>query len=79
MVNWRDHIETTPDVMGGKPVVRGTRVTVEILLELLTAGWSEDELLRNYPRVSPDALKAVYAFARDLVAGRFYSLTDRAA
>lgn len=78
-MNWRDHIEIRPEVMGGKPVVRDTRITVEIVLDWLAAGWSEAELFENYPRLSPEALKAVFAFTREIVAEQLYDLVPKAA
>ncbi len=78
-MNWRDHIETRPDVMGGKPVIRDTRITVEIILDWLAAGWSEADVFANYPRLSPDALKAVFAFAREIVADQLYTVVPKAA
>jgi uncharacterized protein (DUF433 family) len=77
-MNWRDHIETRAEVMGGKPVIKGTRVTAEIVLEWLAAGWSEEEILRNYPRLTPEDLRAVFAFAREVVGEQFYSLSPQA-
>lgn len=78
-MDWRARIETKPNVMGGRPVIRGTRVTVEIILDWLAAGWSEDEILRNYPRVTAEDLRAVHAFAREIIAEGFYTLEPRAA
>jgi uncharacterized protein (DUF433 family) len=78
-MDWREHIERKPEVMGGRPVIRGTRVTVELLLEWLAAGWTEEEILRNYPRVTVDDLRAVHAFAREIIAEGFYTLEPRAA
>lgn len=78
-MNWRDHIESDPKVMGGKPVIRGTRIPVEILLEWLAAGWSEADLFENYPRLTPEALKAVFAFAREIVADQLYAVVPKAA
>jgi uncharacterized protein (DUF433 family) len=78
-MTWRDHIETDPKVMGGKPVIRGTRIPIEILLEWLAAGWSEAELFENYPRLTPEALKAVFAFAREIVAEQLYTVVPKAA
>jgi uncharacterized protein (DUF433 family) len=79
VINWRDHIEVSPEVMGGKPVVRGTRITVEIVLEWLAAGWSEKELFENYPRLTSDALKAVFAFSRKIIAAQLFDLVPKAA
>jgi uncharacterized protein (DUF433 family) len=77
-MNWRDHIETRTEVMGGKPVIKGTRVTAEIILEWLASGWSEEEILRNYPRLTAEDLRAVFAFAREVVGEQFYSLAPQA-
>ena len=78
-MDWREHIEVHPEVMAGKPVIRDTRITVEIVLDLLAAGWSEAELLENYPRLSADALKAVFAFAREVVGEQLYAIVPKAA
>ena len=58
--------------MGGKPVVKGTRIPVEIILEWLAVGWSERELFENYPRLTPEALRAIYALSRQLVSEQLY-------
>ena len=78
-MDWREYIETKPGVMGGKPVIRGTRITVEIVLDWLAAGWTEAELFENYPRLSADSLKAVFAFAREIVAEQLYAVAPKAA
>ena len=78
-MDWREHIESRRGVMGGKPVIRGTRITVEIILDWLAAGWSEQEIFDNYPRLSPESLKAVYAFARQLVAEQLFTVVPEAA
>ncbi|MBI5363781.1 MAG: DUF433 domain-containing protein [Planctomycetes bacterium] len=54
--------------MLGKPVIRGTRVTVGILLEHLASGWTLEEVLRNHPRLLRDDVYAALAFARSVVA-----------
>ena len=58
-----DRIEIHPEVMLGKPVVRGTRITVEILLEKLAAGASIEEILADYPDLERDDVLAAPAFA----------------
>ena len=62
-MNWRDRIEVNPDVLVGKPVVRGTRLAVELILELLAAGETESDLLSDYPRLTRDDLLACLAYA----------------
>lgn len=62
-----NRIEIDPRVMLGKPVVRGTRVTVEILLEKLAAGASMEEILADYPNLGRDDVLAALAYARQAV------------
>ena len=63
-----DRIETNPEVMLGKPVIRGTRITVELLLRKLSEGATEAEVLDAYPHLTSEDLKAAIAYAADLVA-----------
>ena len=62
-MNWREHIEVRPDVMLGKPVFKGTRLTVELILERLGEGAKEEDLLAAYPRLRPDHIRAAHAYA----------------
>jgi len=57
-----DYIVSDPKVMMGKPVIRGTRITVELILEALAAGETIDQLLDEYPRLSEPAIRAALAF-----------------
>lgn len=61
-------IEMNPDIMGGKPVIRGTRVPVETILRKLGAGLSAEDILADHPRLTPDDLRAAQAFAADYLA-----------
>ena len=73
-------IEARPDVMMGKPVVAGTRITVELILEKLAAGESIEDLLEAHPRLTRDAVHAALAFAaRALRADVVYPTPDEAA
>jgi uncharacterized protein (DUF433 family) len=63
-----NRIEINPDVMLGKPVIRGTRLTVELLLRKLSEGASEESLLEAYPHLTREDIKAAIAFAADTVA-----------
>ncbi|MCE9581029.1 MAG: DUF433 domain-containing protein [Planctomycetes bacterium] len=58
-------IEMNPAVMLGKPVIRGTRIPVELLLRKLSEGATERDLLEGYPRLTPDDLRAALAYAAD--------------
>lgn len=56
------------DILAGKPVVRGTRLSVEFVIGLLADGWTEAELLENYPALCRDDVLACLAYARDMLA-----------
>jgi uncharacterized protein (DUF433 family) len=64
-MNWQEYIQSDPKVLSGKPVVKGSRLSVDFLLELLAGGWSEEQLLDNYPTLSQESLRAVFAFAAE--------------
>jgi uncharacterized protein (DUF433 family) len=58
-------ITSDPNVMMGKPVVSGTRITVELILDKLAAGETVEQVLSEHPRLTPDAIRAAIAFAAD--------------
>lgn len=62
-MEWRDRITTDPEVLSGKPVIRGTRLAVEFILELLAAGQPESEIVSNYPGITREDILACLAYA----------------
>ncbi len=67
MSGTKDRIVVNPKVMGGKPIIKGTRIPVYFILELLSNGWSIDDILREYPHLSrEDVLAAIRYAARVL-------------
>lgn len=62
-MRWQDHIERKPDVLCGKPVIKGTRIAVELILERLGDGWKEDDLLQSFPHLKADHIRAAQAYA----------------
>lgn len=62
-MSWHDHIHSDSSILAGKPVIRGTRLSVAFLLGLLAEGWTEQHILENYPQLSGEALRATFAFA----------------
>ena len=66
-MDWNNRVESTPGVCGGRPHVKGIRLTVEFLLGLKEAGWSEKQILEEYPQLSEDDLRAVFAFVQALI------------
>jgi len=65
---WQSHIEQNPDVMLGKPVIKGTRITVEFILERLGAGWTEAQLLHSHPHLKAEDIRAALIFAAKTLA-----------
>ena len=61
-MNWQAYIDSDKNVVQGRPVVKGTQLTVEFLLERLADGWTEQDLLTNYPRLTKEPLQAVFAY-----------------
>ncbi len=64
-MNNHDRIVIDPDILVGKPVVKGTRLSVDFLLGLLAQGWTESEILRNYPGLEREDLLACWAYASE--------------
>jgi uncharacterized protein (DUF433 family) len=70
-----DRIEMNPEIMGGKPVIRGTRIPVDLILRKLGTGATTDEILADHPRLFAEDILAAQAFAADYIADeeRVYS------
>ena len=64
-MDWRSRIIVEPGKRGGKPCIRGLRITVSEVLEYLASGMSEDEILRDFPDLTREDLRACLAFAAD--------------
>ncbi len=69
-MSWQEHIILDPDILVGKPVVKGTRLAVEFIIELLAQEWSEADILQNYPGLTREDIQAClkYASVRNPVA-----------
>lgn len=61
--SWQERISVNPNVLVGKPVVKGTRLAVEFIIDLLAHGWSEAEILDSYPGVTREDIRACLAYA----------------
>ena len=68
-MDWRKYINSDPNVLAGKPAVKGTRLSVEFILGLMAKGWTEETLLENYDRLKPTHNKAIYAFSANELIG----------
>lgn len=66
-MDWRTHIETNENILVGKPIIKGTRLSVEHIIGLLASGWTEQQILENYPRLSKESLQAVFGYKQDFM------------
>lgn len=64
-MDWREYIHSDLEILSGKPIVKGTRLSLDFLLELLANGWREEQLFDSYPNLTRDSLRAVFAFAAE--------------
>ena len=62
---WQERITVDPAILVGKPVIKGTRLAVEFLLDLMAEGWSVGQILANYPQLTVDDLQAALHYAVD--------------
>lgn len=67
MMNWRLYIESDPEKLYGKPIIKNTRIPVDLILEKLSEGETVEELLEAYPRIDKSAIFATFAFAADMI------------
>lgn len=77
-MNWEDYIHSDPDILLGKPVFRESRLSVEFILGLFSAGWTEKQILENYPTLTPEALRAMFSYIQECMREmNFYSFSDK--
>jgi uncharacterized protein (DUF433 family) len=65
-MNWRDRIVSDPDILLGKPTIKGTRISVELLLDRLADGWSMEDVLTSYPHITREDVLAALAFVAEI-------------
>ena len=68
VLDWTRYIHIDPDIAFGKPMVRGTRMAAEFILDLYALGWTDEKILESYPHLDREALRAIFAYAADCVA-----------
>ncbi len=62
-MDWTERIFVDPNILVGKPVIKGTRLAVEFIIDLLAQGWSQEEILRNYPGLTTEDISACLRYA----------------
>lgn len=66
-MDWRERIVVDPKVLVGKPVIKGTRISVEFLLELLANGWTHEQILHEYDHLTREDMQACLAYATEVL------------
>lgn len=77
-MDWRKRITSTPEVLVGKPVIKGTRISVELILGWLAQGWSIDKIVEAYPHIGRDDVLAALAFAAEMMHEEQYIAAHKA-
>jgi uncharacterized protein (DUF433 family) len=67
MTNWRERITADPEILVGKPIVKGTRISVELILGWLASGWSFEQVIESYPHITREDILAALAFAAEMM------------
>lgn len=73
---WKNRIVTNAEILAGKPVIVGTRISVELILDCLASGWSVAEFIENYPHVSQEDVLAALGFAADVMRIKSFITVD---
>lgn len=77
-MTWQERIVVDPEILVGKPVIRGTRLAVELIVDLLAQGWSEEEILKNYPGLTSEDVQACLTYASAVMQSeKVYPLLSR--
>jgi uncharacterized protein (DUF433 family) len=71
-MNWQKYIVTNPDIQHGKPVISGTRITVELIIEKLAEGESIEQILESHPHIERDSIYACLSYAADSLKNELY-------
>jgi uncharacterized protein (DUF433 family) len=66
-MDWRDRIVSDPQVLVGKPVIKGTRLAVSLIVSLTADGWSREQILQNYPQLADEDISAALQYAAEII------------
>lgn len=66
-MDWRQRIVVDPKVLVGKPIIKGTRISVELVIDLLARGYTRDQIIQQYDHLTPDDVQACLAYASDML------------
>jgi len=67
MVNLTEHVEINPKILLGKPIIRGTRIPVELIVKLIAQGWKNEEIIKEYPALKEEDIRAALLYAEKVL------------
>lgn len=71
-MNWQHFITSDEKILAGKPIIKGTRISVELFMELLSKGWSFEDIRKSYPHITEEQILAVFAYLKDCMQNELY-------
>jgi len=71
-MNWQNYIVSNPDILLGKPTIRGSRISVELILDLYSTGWTEQQILEAYPTLTSESLRSVFIYLKECINQELY-------
>ncbi|TXH30103.1 MAG: DUF433 domain-containing protein [Cyclobacteriaceae bacterium] len=78
-MDWRLHIISDNAILLGKPTIKGTRISVELILDLMANGWTEKMIFESYPQLTPEDLRAVFAYLKEGMETELYFTIPKSA
>lgn len=78
-MDWHEHIVSDPETLVGKPRIKGTRISVELIIGWLANGWSFEQILESYPNITREDILAALAFAAEMLREEEYIAVHKAA
>ena len=78
MTDWKDRLTVDPDILVGKPFIKGTRISVEVLMDRLADGWTMEQVLESYPRLTREDVLAAIAFVTEVFREEDYVAIQKA-
>ena len=74
-MNWQERITVDPNVLVGKPIIKGTRISVEFVIDLLARGWTTEQILEEYDHLKAEDIQACLAYASEMLKSERVFLT----
>lgn len=78
MTDWRERITVDPAILVGKPIIRGTRISVELLMDRLADGWTVEQIIDSYPRLTREDVLSAIAFVTEVFREEDYVAVQKA-